>query len=134
MKDSIFQNLKVTSLDRVNQLCDQIVAYVSDAFPDAKSDEKVLLSGRLSKNLQEAKNDPLENIVFITSKPEVYTYCCHQLPRRIKPNGLVIFKNRILLYFDAVFIEIWYSELSVNEIMITGISHQAQNEIPEETL
>jgi hypothetical protein len=131
--EALFSKNEILQNKNCNVLCDQIFSYISEKFKD--SENPILISGRLSANLQDDKTDALENIVFITADKLIFDF--HQNNAKlISPTlmGVIKQKSRTLLYFDELYVEFWLSESELIEEFFNDLAIQKKSQIPNQTL
>jgi hypothetical protein len=119
-----------------NVLCDQIFGRVTEHFSeDVKYIDKFILSGRLAKNLQEESEATINNVVFITDDLDIFNYY-QANAENISPtaSGIVHYKNRSLIYFKQIFIEVWLTSETLMIGKFQNLPVQQVSQIPAETL
>lgn len=134
---TLFSKHNVLADKLCNILCDQVLTTLRDKGTELeKNDEFITLSGRLAANFQTNKIDPISNVVFVISDRTVFDF--HQLnSKKISPtiSGVANFKNRTFLYFEQLYIEVWFSETPIETIYYQGeLPLQLLSQIPHETL
>lgn len=134
--DTYFKDYSILANKTANALCDQIFGHIKDHFSsDVKFNDKFVLSGRLSKNLQDELENPINNVVFITEDSEIFEYY-QANSKQISPSatGIVHFKKRSLIYFDDLYIEVWFSDVPIVIGKYEDLPVQSVLQIPIETL
>ena len=129
-----YYSLKLFSDARVNALADRLVHLLKQKFPD---DDGVLidntfgLTGAAAYIQQDSGTGNCNQVVFITSNEEVYRYILENISTLFKVKNIVRFKERILIDFEFVKIEIWLSETEITWVVEHDINFQESSEIPE---
>ncbi|OJX55567.1 MAG: hypothetical protein BGO88_04960 [Flavobacterium sp. 38-13] len=134
--NTYFTDYAILTSKIANILCDQIFDQVTQEFSgDVKYTDKFILSGRLSKNLQEELETPINNVVFITEDLDMFQYY-QANAAKISPSatGIVHYKNRTLIYFKQVFIEVWFTSETLLIGKYENLPVQQVSQIPTETL
>lgn len=126
--------------NRINSICDLIYQELYAAFPPTESQDPnyiylaFLLSGRAGAILQGATEQPILNVIFETNNTILYDWCKTVLPSKLAQCKYINFKERMLLYPQDLFFEIWFSETLDAQNYSGNIYSQKTSLIPEETL
>lgn len=135
-----YQSEPIFSDNRINALCDFILETLKNQFPvtDPKVDpdyviKTFILSGKAAKNLQADGTDEVKNITFETSDVAIYNWCGANLSKLLFNCKILVFKERILLYPNDFFLEIWLTN-KLDTIYNNTIYVQNISSIPSETL
>lgn len=134
--NTYFTDYAILTSKIANVLCDQIFGHVTQEFSgDVKYTDKFILSGRLSKNLQEELETPINNVVFITEDLDMFRFY-QANAGKISPSatGIVHYKNRTLIYFKQIFIEVWFTSETLLIGKYENLPVQQVSQIPTETL
>lgn len=118
---------------RINGIIDLMFTKLVEQFPATEEDtdndfvfKGIILSGKASKILQEAGREEVESIIFETDKPEILTYLKLNYKKIFGCKG-ISFKERLLIYPQEIYLEIWPSETLVlmpaNRIWIQNIAN-----------
>ncbi|MHA3788343.1 hypothetical protein ACX0HA_09055 [Flavobacterium hauense] len=105
---------KVFQDPAVNAIIDRMYYELMRGLPSIEAlPFKIPLTGRAAYIHQnETPPAPCNNIVFITPLSEIYEFVQKELPRVWPNNGVTLFKERTLFYFDNLFIEIWFEPIA----------------------
>ena len=103
--------------NRINILADRLFYYLDDKFTFDFVKEKIVLSGHCAAILQGAKVTPTaSNVVFFCINSEIYDFLLLEVSKILEPKICMKFKERILLDFEYVKIEIWFQETGMDAI------------------
>ena len=103
--------------NRINILADRLFYYLDDKFTFDFVKEKIVLSGHCAAILQGAKVTPTaSNVVFFCINSEIYDFLLLEVSKILKPKICMKFKERILLDFEFVKIEIWFQLTGMDAI------------------
>ena len=103
--------------NRMNILADRLFYYLDEKFTFDFVKEKIVLSGHCAAILQEAKVTPTaSNVVFFCINSEIYDFLLLEVSKILKPKICMKFKERILLDFEFVKIEIWFQLTGMDAI------------------
>ncbi|MQP63335.1 hypothetical protein GFJ99_11580 [Flavobacterium sp. LMO6] len=103
--------------NRINIIADRLFYYLNEKFTFDFVKEKIVLSGHCSAILQEAEVSPTaNNVVFFCVNSEIYNFLLLEVSKILNPKICMKFKERILLDFDFVKIEIWFQETGMDAI------------------
>ena len=103
--------------NRINIIADKLFYYLNEKFTFDFVKEKIVLSGHCSAILQKAKVSPTtSNVVFFCVNSEIYNFLLLEVSKILAPKICMKFKERILLDFDFVKIEIWFQETGMDAI------------------
>ena len=103
--------------NRMNILADKLFYYLDEKFTFDFVKEKIVLSGHCAAILQEAEVTPTaSNVVFFCIDSTVYNFLLLEIGKILEPKICMKFKERILLDFEYVKIEIWYQETGMDAI------------------
>ena len=103
--------------NRINIIADRLFYYLDDKFTFDFVKEKIVLSGHCAAILQEAEVTPTaSNVVFFCVDLEIYNFLLLEISKILEPKICMKFKERILLDFDFVKIEIWYQATGMDAI------------------
>ena len=109
--DQIFED------NRINILADRLFYYLDEKFTFDFVKEKIVLSGHCAAILQGVKVTPTaSNVVFFCVNLEVYNFLLLEIGKILEPKICMKFKERILLDFEFVKIEIWFQETEMDAI------------------
>lgn len=107
--------------NRINIIADRLFYYLDEKFTFDFVKEKIVLSGHCAAILQEAKVSPTaSNVVFFCVNLEVYKFLLLEIGKFLEPKICMKFKERILLDFEFVKIEIWFDETGMAAINYDG--------------
>jgi hypothetical protein len=101
----------------VNILCNRIYNALEAKFTKVTLDASFAITGTVAKIIQGAALSPIEVIPFITNSQTVFDYCAKELPVLLKARA-VVFKNRVQLDYNGVFLEVWLTNdvKTINEV------------------
>ena len=103
--------------NRINIIADRLFYYLNEKFKFAYVKENIVLSGHCSAILQEAEVSPTaNNIVFFCVDSQIYDFLLLEVSKILEPKICMKFKERILLDFEFVKIEIWYEKTGMDAI------------------
>ena len=103
--------------NRINIIADRLFYYLNEKFKFAYVKENIVLSGHCSAILQEAEVSPTaNNIVFFCVDSQIYDFLLLEVSKILEPKICMKFKERILLDFEFVKIEIWFQETEMDAI------------------
>ena len=103
--------------NRINIIADRLFYYLDEKFTFDFVKEKIVLSGHCAAILQGAKVTPTAtNVVFFCVNSEIYSFLLLEVSKILAPKICMKFKERILLDFDFVKIEIWFQETGMDAI------------------
>ena len=103
--------------NRINIIADRLFYCLDDKFTFDFVKEKIVLSGHCAAILQEAKVSPTaSNVVFFCVNSEIYNFLLLEVSKILEPKICMKFKERILLDFEYVKIEIWFQETGMDAI------------------
>lgn len=103
--------------NRINILADRLFYYLDEKFTFDFVKEKIVLSGHCAAILQKAKVTPTaSNVVFFCINSEIYDFLLLEVSKILKPKICMKFKERILLDFEFVKIEIWFQLTGMDAI------------------
>lgn len=109
--------------NRINIIADRLFYYLDEKFTFDFVKEKIVLSGHCAAILQGAKVTPTaSNVVFFCVNLEVYNFLLLEIGKILEPKICMKFKERILLDFEFVKIEIWFQETGMD-----AINYEASN-------
>jgi hypothetical protein len=128
-----YSSLNIIDDPEVNWICDKLIAFVKQEFTGEESETRFALSGRASAIMQGMATNPIQNIIFITDDFKIYDYL-KTIKKNMLASGIIIYKNRILLYFPTIYVEIWFSNEPLNIVDFSGIKIQDIDQIPRQTL
>lgn len=129
--NTYFTEMNLISDSLSNILCDQILGHVNEEFKELN----FILSGRLGSNLQKDEEIMLKNIVLITDSRQVFDYHASNA-KKISPSvrGIVKQQSRTLLYFENLYVEIWFAGYDLEVVTKDGMPIQKLSQIPKNTL
>ena len=113
----------------VNRIIDTIFYKLDSEFRDEDLTKSFVLTGKAAAILQGDQSKEVENIILICSNATIFSYVQLQLKNYIKPKGAVVFKERVLFYFDAMYLEIWFSNTALNVVNKNNIFLQHIDDI-----
>jgi hypothetical protein len=103
--------------NRINIIADRLFYYLDEKFTFDFVKEKIVLSGHCAAILQEAEISPTaSNVVFFCVNSDIYNYLLLEVSKILEPKICMKFKQRILLDFDFVKIEIWFELTGMDAI------------------
>ena len=103
--------------NRINIIADRLFYYLDEKFTFDFVKEKIVLSGHCAAILQGAKVTPTaSNVVFFCVNSEIYDFLLLEVSKILEPKICMKFKERILLDFEYVKIEIWFQETGMDAI------------------
>lgn len=103
--------------NRINIIADRLFYYLDDKFTFYFVKEKIVLSGHCAAILQEAEVTPTaSNVVFFCVDLEIYNFLLLEINKILEPKICMKFKERILLDFEFVKIEIWFQLTGMDAI------------------
>ena len=103
--------------NRINIIADRLFYYLDEKFTFDFVKEKIVLSGHCAAILQGAKVSPTaSNVVFFCVNLEVYKFLLLEIGKILEPKICMKFKERILLDFEFVKIEIWFDKTGMDAI------------------
>ncbi len=118
--------------NKVNLLVDKLFYFLDQEFTFNNIKEKFILSGNCAEELQ--YTDPFEdpdvgiiNFVFICSDTLIYQFLLNQITNLLTPTNCIKFKERILLEFDFIKMEIWYQDVILSTINYNSLEIYIQN-------
>ena len=107
--------------NRINIIADRLFYYLDEKFTFDFVKEKIVLSGHCSAILQKAKVTPTaSNVVFFCVNLDIYNFLLLEVSKILEPKICMKFKERILLDFEFVKIEIWFQETGMDAINYDG--------------
>ena len=103
--------------NRINIIADKLFYYLNEKFTFDFVKEKIVLSGHCSAILQKAKVSPTAtNVVFYCVDSDIYNFLLLEVSKILEPKMCIKFKERILLDFDFLKIEIWFENNKMDAI------------------
>ena len=103
--------------NRINIIADRLFYYLDEKFTFDFVKEKIVLSGHCAAILQGAKVTPTaSNVVFFCVNSEIYDFLLLEVSKILEPKICMKFKERILLDFEFVKIEIWFDKTGMDAI------------------
>ena len=103
--------------NRINIIADRLFYYLDEKFTFDFVKEKIVLSGYCAAILQGAKVTPTaSNVVFFCVNLDIYNFLLLEVSKILEPKICMKFKERILLDFEFVKIEIWFQETEMDAI------------------
>ena len=103
--------------NRINIIADRLFYYLDEKFTFDFVKEKIVLSGHCAAILQGAKVTPTaSNVVFFCVNLDIYNFLLLEVSKILEPKICMKFKERILLDFEFVKIEIWFQETGMGAI------------------
>lgn len=103
--------------NRINIIADRLFYYLDEKYTFDFVKEKIVLSGHCAAILQEAEVSlTASNVVFFCVNSEIYNFLLLEVSKILEPKICMKFKERILLDFEFVKIEIWYQETGMDAI------------------
>ena len=103
--------------NRINIIADRLFYYLDEKFTFDFVKEKIVLSGHCAAILQKVKISPTaSNVVFFCVNLDIYNFLLLEVSKILEPKICMKFKERILLDFEFVKIEIWYQEKGMDAI------------------
>ena len=103
--------------NRINIIADRLFYYLDEKFTFDFVKEKIVLSGHCAAILQGAKVTPTaSNVVFFCINSEIYDFLLLEVSKILEPKICMKFKERILLDFEFVKIEIWFDKTGMDAI------------------
>ena len=103
--------------NRINIIADRLFYYLDEKFTFDFVKEKIVLSGHCAAILQEAKvSTTASNVVFFCVNSEIYDFLLLEVSKILEPKICMKFKERILLDFEFVKIEIWFDKTGMDAI------------------
>lgn len=103
--------------NRINIIADRLFYYLDEEFKFDFLKEKIVLSGHCAAILQDAEISPTaSNVVFFCVNSDIYNYLLLEVSKILEPKICMKFKERILLDFEFVKIEIWFIETGMDAI------------------
>ena len=103
--------------NRINIIADRLFYYLDEKFTFDFVKEKIVLSGHCSAILQKAKVTPTaSNVVFFCVDSQIYNFLLLEVSKILEPKICMKFKERILLDFEFVKIEIWFELTGMDAI------------------
>ena len=103
--------------NRINIIADRMFYYLNEKFTFDFVKEKIVLSGHCAAILQKVKISPTaSNVVFFCVNLDIYNFLLLEIGKILEPKICMKFKERILLDFEFVKIEIWFQETEMDAI------------------
>ena len=103
--------------NRINIIADRLFYYLDEKFTFDFVKEKIILSGHCTAILQKVKVTPTaSNVVFFCINLEIYNFLLLEIDKILEPKICMKFKERILLDFEFVKIEIWFDKTGMDAI------------------
>ena len=103
--------------NRINIIADRLFYYLDEKFTFDFVKEKIVLSGHCAAILQKVKISPTaSNVVFFCVNLDIYNFLLLEVSKILEPKICMKFKERILLDFEFVKIEIWFQETEMDAI------------------
>ncbi len=103
--------------NRINIIADRLFYYLDEKFTFDFVKEKIVLSGLCAAILQKGKiSRTASNVVFFCVNLDIYNFLLLEVSKILEPKICMKFKERILLDFEFVKIEIWYQEKGMDAI------------------
>lgn len=122
----LFQNTKI------NILCDRLMKEIYLYFNDnTYVDAHFGLTGKAALLLQTTNSGNVENIVFITNEDDIYTYLVENAQQLLVPKLMMKYKERILLDFDTLKVEIWKHTGNLTFNTLYDVKLQEIDKIPQ---
>lgn len=115
---------KIFTDSNVNALIDRLYYEVATALPAVDLDTKMCLTGRAAAQLQGAAATPCKNVVLLTSDAGVFELAGAVLPRKMNATGAIRMQARVILYFPALVLEMWYQPMPAKIVTVLGIKAQ----------
>lgn len=128
---------QIFSDNRINTAADRLIYFLKEQFPEPlKVDDDFVLSGKSAKVLQDTDGGNASNIVFVCSNQDIYNYLAKEVKNILNAKNIIKFKERLLIDFDFVKIEIWFFNTTINvvEYRIGNVFMQELNQIPNTIL
>jgi hypothetical protein len=124
---------------KLNAICDYILQLIQEAFPEVENEENIavtqfVLSGRAASIRQKEEFTEIHNVIFHTINESIFKWCYQKLPTLLFNCKAVKFQDRLLIYPQDYFIEIWFGEIANYETLLNGVNCLLLNLIPEESL
>lgn len=122
---------EIFSDNRINAIADKLFYFISTSFNLEEALTKFCLSGSSAYMLQNSE-PTASNVVFVVSDQEIYNYLASNIKKITQATTAIIYKERILLDFVFIKIEIWFfeTELDLIENNSDDIYLQNQTQIP----
>jgi hypothetical protein len=103
--------------NRINIIADRLFYYLDEKFTFDFVKEKIVLSGHCSAILQDPEISPTAtNVVFFCVNSDIYNFLLLEVSKILEPKICMKFKERILLDFEFVKIEIWFKLTGMDAI------------------
>ncbi len=119
----------------VNVFIDKMYTMIQDYFetenPALSIVNRLVLSGRAAAIMQGEEFEEVNNVVFQTDNSEVFTYIAKSAQTVFDGARCLVLKNRILIYPEGFFMEIWFSEEANDPKTFENIRIQFLPIIPE---
>jgi hypothetical protein len=101
-KEDVFTN------SALNVLCNRFYNILEEGFAKNDLDTKFCITGTVAKIIQGAALSDIPVIAFVTNDAVIYKFCSNELIKQLGAKALV-FKNRIQIEIENVYIEVWFS-------------------------
>lgn len=102
--------------NRVNIIADKLFHYLNEKFTFDEVSLKFVLTGKTAAILQGHGTSPSSNVVFYTNNKPIYDFLIQNVEKFINSKTCIKFKERILLDFDFVKIELWYQSGGLDSV------------------
>lgn len=103
--------------NRINILADRLFYYLDEKYTFDFVKEKIVLSGHSAAILQDAEvSQTASNVIFYCVDSDIYNFLLLEVSKILEPKMCIKFKERILLDFDFLKIEIWFENNEMDAI------------------
>lgn len=108
---------KIFTDNRINIIADRLFYYLDEKYTFDFVKEKIVLSGHCAAILQDAEvSQTASNVVFYCVDSDTYNFLLLEVSKILEPKMCIKFKERILLDFDFLKIEIWFENNEMDAI------------------
>ena len=121
--------------NRLNALSDRLLFFVKENVSVSSTEEKLILTGKVAAIMQNELSGTATNLIFITAETEIFEYLNMNIQFIFPKVKTIFFKERLLLDFGFVKVEIWFSQTPITALFNPSkIYYQLYSEIPPITL
>lgn len=116
---------------KVNSLCDRLIYFLNQEFTtNGYLNNHFGLSGKAAFILQNGGSGNANQVVFITNSQDIYNFLLENIYALLKPMRFIKFKERLLLEFEFVNVEIWLTDVNLSFIILNDVQLQEKDKIP----
>jgi len=125
-----FSTEKVFGNEEVNIICNNIYETILEKFTSSTVNTDFAITGTVAKIIQGAALEDIVVMPFITNNSSMLNFVLNELPEKVNALGAVKLTDRVQLFFNNIYVEIWYNAAIGTLNTVSNLRVQATADIP----